>query len=94
MTRGRAQPACDEGRNCAAKGGRRAMNQGRAGVDSGLPRNRVATARSCHMSDHVPVSRPNPFLELLFGGNMLEGTFKAVVWVALLAAVLAWTTFR
>ncbi|HEL3813804.1 TPA: hypothetical protein UMY79_000638 [Stenotrophomonas maltophilia] len=46
------------------------------------------------MSDHVPVSRPNPVLELLFGGNMLEGTFKAVVWVALLAAVLAWTTFH
>ena len=40
------------------------------------------------------VSRPNPFFELLFGGNMLEGTFKAVIWVALLAAVLAWTTFR
>ncbi|GEM_PF-197069 len=37
------------------------------------------------MSDHVPVSRPNPILELLFGGNMLEGTFKAVIWVALLA---------
>ncbi|MFH7456799.1 hypothetical protein, partial [Pseudomonas syringae group genomosp. 7] len=46
------------------------------------------------MSDHVPVSRPNPFFELLFGGNMLEGTFKAVIWVALLAPVLAWTTFR
>jgi hypothetical protein len=46
------------------------------------------------MSDHVPVSKPNPFFELLFGGNMLEGTFKAVIWVALLSAVLAWTTFR
>jgi len=46
------------------------------------------------MSDHVPVSRPNPFFEVLFGGNMLEGTFKAVIWVALLSAVLAWTTFR
>ncbi|HDS1578706.1 hypothetical protein [uncultured Stenotrophomonas sp.] len=44
------------------------------------------------MSDHVPVSRPNPFFELLFGGNMLEGTFKAVIWVAILAVVLAWTT--
>ncbi|CCP10850.1 hypothetical protein SMSKK35_0883 [Stenotrophomonas maltophilia SKK35] len=66
---------------------------------------RVAPAQACApafphyqkdfpMSDHVPVSRPNPVLELLFGGNMLEGTFKAVVWVALLAAVLAWTTFR
>jgi hypothetical protein len=70
------------------------MNPGRAGVDFGLPRNRTVTARSCRMSDHVPVSRPNPILELLFGGNMLEGTFKAVIWVALLAAVLAWTTFR
>ena len=39
---------------------------------------------------------PGPIqcLNWLFGGNMLEGTFKAVVWVALLAAVLAWTTFR
>lgn len=46
------------------------------------------------MSDHAPVSRPNPIVELLFGGNMLEGTFKAVVWVALLSAVLACTTFR
>jgi len=46
------------------------------------------------MSDHAPVSRPNPIIELLFGGNMLEGTFKAVIWVALLSAVLAWTTFR
>ncbi len=46
------------------------------------------------MSDHVPVSRPKPFYERLFGGNMLEGTFKAVIWVALLSAVLAWTTFR
>jgi len=46
------------------------------------------------MSDHVPVSHPNALLELLFGGNMLEGTFKAVIWVALLSAVLAWTTFR
>jgi len=68
------------------------MNPGRAGVDFGLPR--AVTARSYRMSDHVPVSRPNPILELLFGGNMLEGTFKAVIWVALLAAVLAWTTFR
>ncbi|WP_303638596.1 MULTISPECIES: hypothetical protein [Stenotrophomonas] len=46
------------------------------------------------MSDHAPVSRPNPLLELLFGGNMLEGTFKAVLWVALLSAVLAWATYR
>ncbi|CAM0123562.1 MULTISPECIES: hypothetical protein [Stenotrophomonas] len=46
------------------------------------------------MSEHVPAPRTNPFVELLFGGNMLEGTFKAVVWVALLAAVLAWATFR
>jgi len=46
------------------------------------------------MSDHTPVSTPNPIIELLFGGNMLEGTFKAVVWVALLSAVLAWTTLR
>ena len=46
------------------------------------------------MSDHVPVSRPNPFFEVLFGGNMLEGTFKAVIWVAILSALLAWTTLR
>lgn len=46
------------------------------------------------MSDHAPVSRPNQIIDLLFGGNMLEGTFKAVVWGALLSAVLAWTTFR
>lgn len=46
------------------------------------------------MSDHAPASRPNPIVELLFGGNMLEGTFKAVIWVALLSAVLAWTTLR
>ncbi|MHC1660443.1 hypothetical protein [Stenotrophomonas maltophilia] len=46
------------------------------------------------MSDHVPVSRPNPLLDLLFGGSMLAGTFKAVVWVAILCAVLAWTTCR
>ncbi|MGX9709147.1 hypothetical protein [Stenotrophomonas hibiscicola] len=46
------------------------------------------------MSEHVPAPRTKPFVELLFGGNMLEGTFKAVVWVALLAAVLAWATFR
>ncbi|MCU1086578.1 hypothetical protein JAK45_02625 [Stenotrophomonas maltophilia] len=46
------------------------------------------------MSEHVPAPRTNPFVELLFGGNMLEGTFKAVVWVALLAAVLARATFR
>ncbi|EMI50644.1 hypothetical protein ACSYHF_07170 [Stenotrophomonas maltophilia group sp. P373] len=46
------------------------------------------------MSDHVPVSRPNPLLERLFGGNMLEGTFKAVIWVAILSALLAWTTLR
>ena len=46
------------------------------------------------MSEHVPTPRANPFVELLFGGNMLEGTFKAVVRVALLAAVLAWATFR
>ena len=92
---GRApQPACDEDGDCAAKGGQAAMNPGRAGVDSALPRNRAVTSTSCRMSDHVPVSRPNPFLERLFGGNMLEGTFKAVIWVALLAAVLAWTTFR
>ena len=52
------------------------------------------TSPSCRMSDHVPVSRPNPFLERLFGGNMLEGTFKAVIWVAILCALLAWTTLR
>ncbi|HFK2921407.1 hypothetical protein [Stenotrophomonas beteli] len=46
------------------------------------------------MSDHIPVSRPNPLFELLFGGNMLQGTFKAVIWVALLSAVLAWSTLR
>ncbi len=46
------------------------------------------------MSDHVPVSRPNPLLERLFGGNMLEGTFKAVIWVAIMCALLAWTTLR
>lgn len=46
------------------------------------------------MSDHAPVSRPNPIIDLLFGGNMLEGTFKAVIWVALLSGVLAWTTCR
>ncbi|MCU1137128.1 hypothetical protein [Stenotrophomonas maltophilia] len=46
------------------------------------------------MGDHVPVSRPNPLLEHLFGGNMLEGTFKAVIWVAILSAMLAWTTLR
>jgi hypothetical protein len=44
--------------------------------------------RSC------PGFQAQSVLELLFGGNMLEGTFKAVIWVALLAAVLAWTTFR
>ncbi|BCX43325.1 hypothetical protein JY452_12730 [Stenotrophomonas maltophilia] len=46
------------------------------------------------MSDHVPVSRPNPLLEGLFGGNMLEGTFKAVAWVAILCVLLAWSTLR
>ena len=46
------------------------------------------------MSAHAPVSHPNALLELLFGGNMLQGTFKAVAWVALLSAVLAWTTYR
>jgi len=92
---GRApQPACDEDGDCAAKGGQAAMNPGRAGVDSALPRNRAVTSTSCRMSDHVPVSRPNPFLERLFGGNMLEGTFKAVIWVAILCALLAWTTLR
>ena len=46
------------------------------------------------MSEHVPAPRTNPFVELLLGSNMLEGTFKAVVWVALLAAVPAWAPFR
>ncbi len=36
----------------------------------------------------------HPLLERLFGGNMLEGTFKAVIWVAILCALLAWTTLR
>jgi hypothetical protein len=58
-------------------------------IGDAVPKPQYAT-----MSDHAPVSRPNPIIDLLFGGNMLEGTFKAVVWVALLSAVLAWTTFR
>ncbi len=92
---GRAlQPACDEGGDWAAKGRQMAMNPGRAGVHSALLRNCAITARNCRMGDHVPVSRPNPLLEHLFGGNMLEGTFKAVIWVAILSAMLAWTTLR
>lgn len=31
------------------------------------------------MSDHVALSTPDPVLERLSGGNMLEGTLKAVI---------------
>lgn len=30
-------------------------------------------------------------LELLFGGNMIEGTVKAILWIALFCVVLALT---
>ena len=33
-------------------------------------------------------------LESRIGGNMLQGTFKAVIWVAILCAALAWATLR
>lgn len=94
MARRVSQPACDEGPECVAKGRQATMNPGCTGVDSGLPRNGATTERNCCMSDHVPVSRPNPLLEGLFGGNMLEGTFKAVAWVAVLCVLLAWSTLR
>ncbi|WP_196769207.1 hypothetical protein [Stenotrophomonas maltophilia] len=31
------------------------------------------------MSDHVALSTPDPVLERLSGGNLLEGTLKAVI---------------
>lgn len=45
------------------------------------------------MSEHTPDKKPNALIELLFGGNMLQGTFKAVVWVAVLCAVLTVATY-
>ncbi|KAF1016359.1 MAG: hypothetical protein GAK31_01854 [Stenotrophomonas maltophilia] len=44
------------------------------------------------MSEHTPDKTPNPLLELLFGGNMLQGTAKAIFWVAVLCAVLTAVT--
>ena len=76
--------------------------QRQAGDDeSGVHRRRLrATAQLRHHGKELlhersrPVSRPNPLLEGLFGGNMLEGTFKAVAWVAILCVLLAWSTLR
>lgn len=33
------------------------------------------------------------FLEILFGGNMIEGTVKAAVWVLLFVGLMTWSTY-
>lgn len=34
------------------------------------------------------------FLEVLFGGNMIQGTVKSGVWVLLMVALMTWSTYR
>lgn len=46
------------------------------------------------MSDHVALSTPDPVLQRLSGGNMLEGTLKAVIRGAILCGMLAGPTLR
>lgn len=31
------------------------------------------------------------FLEVLFGGNMIEGTIKSALWILAFCCILAWT---
>lgn len=66
------------------------MNLGCVGVDLVLLCNCVIIVRNCCMGDYVLVFRFNLFLEYLFGGNMLEGMFKVVIWVVIFSVLLVW----